>query len=181
MYPTGELTSKTKPTSRTTTMSPVTQTLPSPQLRTSSLTSLATRALTTLTFGPSDGHGSQDFLDLEVELPGDENASARGSSIHEQSEDSMSIGIGRDAPPRRTARQSMASNLLGGQDIEMSGYSRAASNDDDFGDDGENLVQLDFGGVDMDFAQAPIPPLVEPPVADMAQPPEQTRSRSSKP
>lgn len=130
--------------------------------------------------GPSDGVGSQDFLDLEVEIADDENASARGSSIHEHSEDSMSIGVGRDAAPRRTARQSMASNLLGGEDVDMGGYSRAASHDD-FGDDGGNLVQFDFGDIEMDFdpEQPTLPPLDEPPVADVAQTPEQTRSRSS--
>lgn len=80
--------------------------------------------------GPSDGLGSQDFLDLEVELPGDEYGSARASSIHEHSEDSMSIGVGRDAPARRPARQSMASNLLGGDDADIGGFSRAASVDD---------------------------------------------------
>ncbi|KZV63378.1 hypothetical protein PENSPDRAFT_616694 [Peniophora sp. CONT] len=132
--------------------------------------------------GPSDGLGSQDFLDLDVELPGDEQASARGSSIHEHSEDSMSIGVGRDAPARRTARQSMASNLLGGhegEDIDMGGYSRAASADD-FGDDGGNLVQLDFGDL-MDLEAPAFPDLDEPPVADVAQTPEQTRSRSMSP
>ena len=128
--------------------------------------------------GPSDGLGSQDFLELDVDLPGDDNASARASSIHERSEDSMSIGVGRDAPARRTARQSMASNVLGGDDVEMSGYSRAASVED-FGDD--NLVQFDFGDIEMDFGQPELPPVDEqPPVADVAQTPEQTHSRSSK-
>ncbi|VDC06437.1 unnamed protein product [Peniophora sp. CBMAI 1063] len=132
--------------------------------------------------GPSDGLGSQDFLDIDIELPGDENASARGSSIHEHSEDSMSIGVGRDAPARRTARQSMASNLLGGDDLDVGGYSRGAS--EDFGND-EGMPALDFGDLmAADFGQpeeAVLPPLDEPPVADVAQTPEQTRSRSMSP
>ena len=59
----------------------------------------------------------------------------------------------------------------------MGGYSRAVSVKDS---DDEDLVRFDFGDIEMDYGQPELSPLDElPPVADVAQTPEQTHSRSS--
>ena len=128
-----------------------------------------------LDLGPSDGIGSQDFgIDIGLDIPGEEGLlSAASSSARAPSEDSMSIGVGRDAAPARGVRQSLGSHILGDMDVDMdilSHHSRAASRDPDadfgFGDFGGDM-NIDLG-IDLDA----------PPAEDVAKTPEQTHSRA---
>lgn len=102
--------------------------------------------------GPSDGIGSQDFdLDLDWDLGGGQAAAAEGESHIE--DDSLSMEVGRDAPPPRSARESMDSHLLGRHredfDLDlMSNRSRAIS-ENPFAADMDFDFGPDVGGLDL--------------------------------
>jgi cohesin complex subunit SCC1 len=101
--------------------------------------------------GPSDGIGSQDFLDLGLNF-GD-------------ADETMSVEVGRDAGPPRAARESLDSHFLGRahDDFELlSNKSRENSEhpnvDMGFGPDLEDMeidLGLDFGPVPGDREKTP--------------------------
>lgn len=106
--------------------------------------------------GPSDGIGSQDFLDLGLNF-GD-------------ADETMSVEVGRDAAPMRGPRESLDSHLLGRglDDFDMlsnSVRSREASEhpfapdvDMGFGLDAGDMeidLGLDFGPMNSDREKTP--------------------------
>lgn len=108
--------------------------------------------------GPADGIGSQDYdLDLGLDF-GDGPVSVHEHDRSSQIEDdSMSVGVGRDAALSRALRESLGSHLLGPQggdaDFDlMSNRSREPS-EHPFGADMN--MDLDFGpdigGMDLDL------------------------------
>ncbi|KAF7428360.1 sister chromatid cohesion protein 1 [Pleurotus ostreatus] len=104
--------------------------------------------------GPSDGIGSQDFGEIDLGLDwGDGTGDANGSGGQERqdSDDQMSIGVGRDAPGET---ESVASHLMGrnGMDLDiLSNRSRSrAPSEHPFGADMNIDMDFpDFGGVDL--------------------------------
>ncbi|KAL4249516.1 rad21 family protein [Abortiporus biennis] len=144
------------------------------------------------TLGPSDGIGSQDFeIDLGIDVDAPVEAAEEGSR-HEE-DDSMSIGVGRDAAPMRGARESIGSHLLGPGEHDMDIFSvrsREASeqpfHDDnlDFGDMMDIDLNLDKA-IEEEMQPAPAAEQVEPPeigpMSDREKTPVLTPSRASTP
>ncbi|KAI0072661.1 hypothetical protein K474DRAFT_1628650 [Panus rudis PR-1116 ss-1] len=123
--------------------------------------------------GPSDGIGSQDFdIDLGLDF-GDGPVSAAGEPTRTGGDDdeSMEMEVGRrDAGPARTARESLASHLLGPGTIEediLSRRSREASEQpfggDDFGPDlGDMDIDLGLSFGDRPISEPPQTPRLSP-------------------
>ncbi|KAH9948687.1 Rec8 like protein-domain-containing protein [Amylocystis lapponica] len=133
--------------------------------------------------GPADGIGSQDYEQLDLGLDfGDGPVSVHGSESHAEEDDDMSVGVARDAAPRRAFRESMGSHLLGrGADADldlMSNRSREPS-EHPFGADIN--MDLDFGpdigGMDLDLGLD----FGDKPLSEHAPTPRLTPSRASSP
>ncbi|KAI0030791.1 Rec8 like protein-domain-containing protein [Vararia minispora EC-137] len=134
--------------------------------------------------GLPDGIGSQDFeIDLGLDMADGPLTPAPASSVRAPSEDSMSIGVGRDAATSRAPRQSLGSRFLGEQDVDMdvfSHHSRQPSREPDAFGFGDDFGVADFGGdMNIDLGLD----LENPEQEDMtiAKTPEQTHSRASTP
>lgn len=68
------------------------------------------------TVGPSDGIGSQDFVDVDLGIDWDSEVQIGGEKDHDGASVDESVGVGRDAPGRR---DSIDSHLLGIQDMDV--------------------------------------------------------------
>ncbi|KDQ55875.1 hypothetical protein JAAARDRAFT_180766 [Jaapia argillacea MUCL 33604] len=126
--------------------------------------------------GPSDGIGSQDY-DIDLGLDFDDRPVPTDQAPREE-DDSFSVEVGRDAPVRRDARESLASHLLGqhGEDMDMDILSQKSREPSEhpFGAD----VDMDFGldlGMDVDLGID----FNDHPPSDREKTPGQTRSATS--
>ncbi|PSS07200.1 hypothetical protein PHLCEN_2v3483 [Hermanssonia centrifuga] len=129
--------------------------------------------------GPSDGIGSQDFEELDLGLDfGDGPISAEPAQRYEE-DDSMDVGVGRDAFAPRLPRESLDSHLLGRPDMDMEldvlSYRSREPSEHPFAGD----MNIDFGPGDMeldlglDFGDKPL--------SEHERTPQLTPSRASSP
>ncbi|KAH8107984.1 Rec8 like protein-domain-containing protein [Cristinia sonorae] len=135
--------------------------------------------------GPSDGIGSQDFEELDLGLDfGDgpvASVAEQDRAISEEGEDTMEVGVGRDAAPPRGFRESIGSHLLGDRrdDMDLLSYrSREASQLGDMNDFGPDIgdMEIDLG---LDFGDQPF--VAEENPFDREKTPRLTPSRASSP
>lgn len=68
------------------------------------------------TVGPSDGIGSQDFVDVDLGIDWDSEVRIGGEKDHDGTSVDDSVGVGRDAAGRRN---SIDSHILGIQDMDV--------------------------------------------------------------
>ncbi|QRV79424.1 cohesin subunit rad21 [Ceratobasidium sp. AG-Ba] len=146
--------------------------------------------------GPLDGIGSQD-LDLGLDYDYMEPTPGRKDA---EGDETMSVEIGRDAPVPRSARESLASALLGAggdKDLErLTERSRSRTRERSLGlgdDTGLGFMDVDIGdfGVNLDLGIGfDEPPLVPEPTAPIPEDttqlegektPQADRSRASTP
>ncbi|KAH9935672.1 Rec8 like protein-domain-containing protein [Fomitopsis serialis] len=132
--------------------------------------------------GPSDGIGSQDYEPLGIDFgEGTGDVEERRS---EAEDDSMSVGVGRDAAQSVGGRESLDAQFFGrpGADIDLASVRSREASARPFDD-----IDLDFGGdIDLGISFDPMPlPAPEPmQIDDQAltpQTPRLTPSRASSP
>jgi cohesin complex subunit SCC1 len=112
--------------------------------------------------GPSDGIGSQDFIDLGLDF---------GPGTGDEDE-TMSIEVGRDAAPPRAARESLDSRFLGGpgqDDFDMLSTKSREVSQHPFAPDIDMDFGPDIGDMDIDLGLN-----FEPVVSDHEKTPGQT-------
>ncbi|EPT04510.1 hypothetical protein FOMPIDRAFT_1113055, partial [Fomitopsis schrenkii] len=136
--------------------------------------------------GPSDGIGSQDYEPLGIDFG--EGTGAAEERRSEVEDDSMSVGVGRDAARSFSGRESMDRQFFGrpGADIDIASVRSRAASARPFDD-----IDMDFGAdIDLGISFDPMPlPVPEPgpepmQVDDQAltpQTPRLTPSRASSP
>lgn len=103
-------------------------------------------------FDLEGGIGSQDFdVDLGIDFgdgPVGDEAEKSG-----QADETMSVEVGRDAAPDRSARESLGSHLLGGEGVELDALSHRSRemSEHPFGADVDMDFGPDIGGMDIDL------------------------------
>ena len=120
--------------------------------------------------GPDDGIGSQDYaLPLDFGPQAGAEEPAEGSEAPGLEEETMSVEVGREAPPPRAPRESLDSRLLGRgrEELEaLSTVSRAAS-EQPYDDFGLGAGDLTIEGLTFDDVALPV-------ISDREKTPEQT-------
>ena len=96
------------------------------------------------------GFGSQDYdVELGIDFgPGGEEGEKGG-----EADETMSVEVGRDAAPDRSARESLGSHLLGGEGAELDALSHRSRemSEHPFGPDVDMDFGPDIGGMDLDL------------------------------
>lgn len=109
--------------------------------------------------GPSDGIGSQDYEPLGIDFG--EGTGAAEERRSEVEDDSMSVGVGRDAARSLSGRESMDRQFFGGPaaDIDIASVRSRAPSARPFDD-----IDMDFGAdIDLGISFDPMPlPVPEP-------------------
>ncbi|KZT66397.1 hypothetical protein DAEQUDRAFT_715099 [Daedalea quercina L-15889] len=132
--------------------------------------------------GPSDGIGSQDYEPLGIDFgEGTVEAEEKRSEVDD---DSMSVGVGRDAARSVSGRESLDAQFFGrpGADIDLASVRSREASARPFDD-----IDMDFGGdIDLGISFDPMPlPAPEPMQVDdqalTAHTPRLTPSRASSP
>ena len=126
--------------------------------------------------GPSDGIGSQDY-ELNLDF-GDGPAEAEKTPSL-MDDDDMSVGVGRDAAPRRALRESLDPHMLGAHgpdDMDLLSVRSRAQSENPFAPDVDMGFGPDAGAMDVDLGIS----FGDEPFSDHAPTPHLTPSRACK-